>query len=119
VGVDVSVTVDLLDEPPVIELFDLLCHDSKEVRVPSQGSVQPARHREDGPLGRVTRGVEFNKVGHVFEPFSVCEAGDVSIRELFDKLGLDAKAFPNRDSDVDSVPIDNISLWQRRQCFLV
>ncbi len=111
--------MDLSGEPPVIELFDLLGHDSKEVRIPSQGLVQPPRHGEEVSCSKVARGEELSKEGHIFISLPVGKAGDMSIGQLLNKLGLDTEALANRDPDFNSVSIDDVALWQRCQCLLV
>jgi hypothetical protein len=120
VGVEVPVTVYLVSEPPIIQRFDLSGHDLEELRVPSQGAVQPVGHGEDNVSGRVVaRGVEFNDVWHVFDAFPGGETGDTSVWQLFNEEGLDSKSFANGDPNLDSVAIDDISLWRRCQCLLV
>jgi len=96
-----------------------LGHDSKKVRVSSQGLVQPNGHGEYGSCAGLSRGVQFNDVGHVFDALLVYETGDMTVWQLFDELGHDAKPFPDRDPNLDSVSIDDVSLWWRRQCLLV
>ena len=64
-------------------------------------------------------GIEFDDVGHVFDTFSRGETGDASVWQLFDEVGLDGESFANEDSNLDSVAIDDISLWQCHQCLLI
>jgi len=82
--------------------------------------VQPVEHGEDDVSGgAIAGGIEFDNVEHVFDTFSRGETGDTSVWQLFDKVGLDGKSFTNGDSDLNSVAINDISLWRRCQCLLV
>jgi len=112
--------VYLASESPVIQSFDLGGYHLEELRVPSQGAVQPVRHGEDDVSGRaIARGIEFNDVWHVFNAFPGGETGNASVWQPFDEKGLDSKSFANGDPNLDSVAIEDISLWRRHQCLLV
>jgi hypothetical protein len=120
VGVEVPVAMYLSGEPPILQPFDLGRYNLEEVRVSLQGMVQPVGHREDNVSeGAIVGGMEFNNVGHVFDTFPGGEAGDVSIWQLFDKVGLNSESFTNGNPDLDPVAIDDISLWRCCQCLLV
>jgi hypothetical protein len=120
VGVEVSVAMYFSGEPPILQPFDLGRYNLEEVRVSSEGAVQPVGHGEyDVSGGAIARGMEFDDVGHVFDTFSRGETGNASVWQLFDEVGLDSESFANGNSNLDPVAIDDISLWQRRQCLLM
>jgi hypothetical protein len=119
-GVEVSVTVYFVSKSPVVQPFNLGGHHLEEVRVSSQGTIQPVGHGvDDFSSGAIVGGIEFDDIWHVFDAFPGGETGDTSIWQLFDKEGLDGESFANGDSDLDSVAIDDISLWWHCQCLLV
>ncbi len=93
------VMLDFTGEPPVFQLLDLLRHNSEKVRVSLQGSVQPSRHREDGPCARVSWCIDIDDVGHVFKALLVRKAGNASVRQLFNKLGHGVESLSNGDSN--------------------